>query len=143
MEKFITKELDFNDVLILPQPSSISSPNEVNLERTISFVNIIDEDNSDDDNYEDKKIPKKWSGIPIITTKMDIIGTFRVYDYLKQYKMLTALNRCYTVNDYMNAVNKLGIELDPEYFMVTTGITEENFKNLTEIVLYTNCKWIY
>jgi GMP reductase len=142
MEDLIVKELDFNDVLILPKPSSLSSRKQVNLERTIEFVNIVNEENSSDDEaYEDKKIHKKWSGIPIIASNMDTTGTFKVYDCLKKYKMLTALNKFYTVQDYINAV-KSGINLDPEYFMVTTGITEENFKNLKEIVLYTNCKWI-
>jgi hypothetical protein len=70
---------------------------------------------------------------------MDAAGTFTVYNVLK-YKMLTALNKFYKVQDYMNAV-KSGIELDPEYFIVTTGIKEENFENLIEIISYTNCKW--
>jgi len=141
MEDFIAKELDFNDVLILPQPSSLSSRSQVNLERSFEFVNIVDEDNSDDEDYKDTKIHKKWTGIPIIASNMDTTGTFKVYDALKKHKMLTALNKFYTVQDYINAVES-GIELDPEYFMVTTGITDENFKNLKEIVLYTNCKWI-
>ncbi len=141
MEDFIAKELDFNDVLILPQPSSLSSRSQVNLERTFEFVNIIDEDNSDDEGYEDNKIHKKWTGVPIIASNMDTTGTFKVYNALKKHKMLTALNKFYTVQDYINAVES-GIELDPEYFMVTTGITDENFKNLKEIVIYTNCKWI-
>jgi len=141
MENFIAPELDFNDVLILPQPSSLSSRNQVNLEVTFNFVNILDDDNSDDEGYEDKKISKTWTGIPIIASNMDTTGTFEVYNCLKKYKMLTALNKFYTVNDYINAV-KSGIQLDPDYFMVTTGITEENFKNLKEIMLYTNCKWI-
>lgn len=141
MENFIAKELDFKDVLILPQPSSLSSRSQVNLERTIDFINIIDDDNSDEEDYVDKKIDKKWTGIPIIAANMDTTGTFKVYDCLKKYKMLTALNKFYTVQDYHNA-RISGIELDPEYFMVTTGITDENFNNLKEIVLYTNCKWI-
>ena len=124
------KELDFNDVLILPKPSSLSSRSNVNLERTITFTNNEDTNNT-----------KSWTGIPIIASNMDTTGTFSVYNVLKKYKMLTALNKFYTVQDYMNAV-KSGIELDPEYFMVTTGITEENFKNLKEIISYTNCKWI-
>ena len=140
MEGFIERELDFNDVLILPQPSSLSSRNQVNLERTMNFVNILD-DNNNDEVYSYKKIEKKWTGIPIIASNMDTTGTFNVYDCLKKYKMLTALNKFYTVQDYRNA-ELSGIELDPEYFMVTTGITEENFKNLKEILLYTNCKWI-
>ena len=125
----LEKELDFNDVLILPQPSSLSSRSNVNLERTIKFVN------------NNGKNEKYWTGVPIIASNMDTTGTFKVYNVLKKYKMLTALNKFYTVQDYMDAVNS-GIELDREYFMVTTGITEENFKNLKEIVSYTNCKWI-
>jgi GMP reductase len=76
MEEFIAKELDFNDVLILPQPSSLSSRSQVKLERTLEFVNIVDEDNSDDEDYQDTKIHKKWSGIPIIASNMDTTGTF-------------------------------------------------------------------
>lgn len=141
MQEYIVRELDFNDVIILPQYNSISSRSQVNLECTMDFINIIDEDNSDDEGYEDKKINKHWTGIPIIASNMDTIGTFGIYNCLKKYKMVTALNKFYTVQDYIDAV-KSGIELDPEYFMVTTGISDENLKNLKEIVLYTNCKWI-
>jgi GMP reductase len=118
-------KLDFSDVLLLPKRSEYSSRSEVSLERTIKF----------------KYSPYTWMGVPIMVSNMDTTGTFKVYNVLKKYKMLTALNKFYTVQDYMNAVNS-GIVLDPEYFMVTTGITEENFKNLQEIVSYTNCKWI-
>ena len=125
----LEKELDFNDVLILPHPSSLSSRSDVNLERTIKFVDV----NGNNEKY--------WTGIPIIASNMDTTGTFNVYNVLRKYKMLTALNKFYTIQDYMDAVNS-GIELDTEYFMVTTGITEANFTNLKEIVSYTNCKWI-
>jgi GMP reductase len=148
MEDFITKELDFKDVFILPQPSMLSSRKEVNLERSFNFVNpfkeneridIPDNNNSDSDSDSDIKIP--WTGIPIIAANMDTTGTFQVYNSLKKYKMLTALNKFYFVQDYIDAANS-GIEFDPDFFMVTTGITEENFKNLKEIVTYTRCKWI-
>jgi len=142
MEEFIVKELDFKDVMILPQKSSLSSRSEVDLERSFDFFNLIDEDDSSsEEEYEDRKIYKKWTGIPIIASNMDTTGTFKVYDCLKKYKMLTALNKFYTVQDYINAVES-GIELDPKYFMVTTGISDENLKNLKEILLFTNCKWI-
>jgi len=124
MEDFITKEFDFNDVFILPQYSLLSSRSEVSLERTISFRNNV-----------------TWTGIPIIASNMDTTGTFDVYNVLKNYKMLTALSKFYTVKDYENAINQ-GIELDAEYYMVTTGITDDNFANLQEIVEFTNCKWI-
>ena len=52
----LEKELDFNDVLILPQPNSLSSRSNVNLERRIKFVN------------ENGNNPKYWTGIPIISS---------------------------------------------------------------------------
>jgi len=140
-KEFITKELDFNDVFILPRPSMLSSRNEVNLERSISFSNTFDDNYNDNDCNSDNNNKISWTGIPIIAANMDTTGTFEVYNSLKKFKMLTALNKFYTVQDYINTANS-GIELDPEYFMVTTGITEENFKNLKEIVTYTRCKWI-
>ena len=136
MDEIIAKEVDFNDVLILPKPSFLSSRKDVNLERTFNFVNNLPESNEFN---EEINIP--WTGIPIIASNMDTTGTFEVYNSLKKFKMLTALNKFYTVQDYINASNS-GIEFDPDYFMVTTGITDENFKNLKEIVTYTRCKWI-
>ena len=137
MEKHIQKEYDFNDVLILPQSSSLSSRKQVNLERTFNFINNLNKEENNNNN----KNKKVWTGIPIISANMDTTGTFKVYDVLKKHKMITALNKFYTVQDYYNAI-KIGIELDPEYFMVSTGITDENFENLKQIVLYTKCKWI-
>jgi GMP reductase len=128
----ITREIDFKDVLILPQPSMLSSRNPVNLERTFNFVNNLD---------DSTEINITWTGIPIIASNMDTTGTFEVYNCLKNYKILTALNKFYTLQDYIDAVDS-GINLDGEYFMVTTGITEENFINLKEIINFTQCKWI-
>ena len=56
-------KLDFKDVLIRPKRSTLSSRNEVNLEREIIFKNS----------------KKKWNGIPIITSNMDTVGTFEMY----------------------------------------------------------------
>jgi GMP reductase len=143
MDNYIAQELDFDNVFILPQPSSISSRSQVNLERTFNFVNNLNDENDydRDDIVKYKGTRLSWTGIPIIAANMDTTGTFKVYNALKKYKMLTALNKFYTVQDYIDA-SKSGIELDPEYFMVTTGITEDNFKNLQDVVSYTNSKWI-
>lgn len=139
----IPKEYDFDNVMILPLPSTLSSRSEVKLERTFNFINIVNEDDSDEEGYVDKKINKVWTGIPIIASNMDSTGTFEVYNILKNHKILTALNKFYNLNDYKNAENK-GIHLDPDYFMVTTGIPEsdEKLENLQEIINYTKCKWI-
>jgi GMP reductase len=122
----LKKELDFNDVLILPQPNDMYSRSQVNLEREFHFCN----------SYSNKIV--SWTGIPIIAANMDTTGTFEVCAVLQKYKMVTALNKFYTISDY-KATN---IQLDPEYFMVSTGISDENMQNLIEIMEYTNCRWI-
>jgi GMP reductase len=123
---FLKKELDFNDVLILPQPSDLYSRSQVNLEREFYFCN----------SYSNKIV--KWSGIPIIAANMDTTGTFEVCAILQKYKMITALNKFYTINDYKATT----VQLNPEYFMVSTGISDQNLTNLMEILDYTNCCWI-
>lgn len=122
----LKKEIDFNDVLILPQPSNMYSRSQVSLEREFHFCN----------SYSNKFV--SWTGIPIIAANMDTTGTFEVCAVLQKYKMITALNKFYTLSDY-KATN---IRLDPEYFMVSTGISDENMKNLIDIVEYTKCRWI-
>ena len=44
----------------------------------------------------------------------------------------------YTLTDYQNC----GLQLDPDYFMVSTGITDANYANLNEILDKIMCKWI-
>lgn len=139
------KELDFDDVYILPQLSNLSSRSQVSLEREFIFTNgFLDLDSDDDEQHSYTTTTSqsiKWTGIPIIAANMDTTGTFKVYNVLRKYKMLTALNKFYTVDDFKQAETE-GIIFDPEYYMVSTGITDENFENLKQVVSYTNCKWI-
>ena len=116
---------DFSGVLIKPKYDNefnISSRSQVNLERTFNFKNI------------------PWTGVPIIAANMDTTGTFDVYNVLSKHKILTALHKFYTLSDFKK-FKEINI-LDPEYFMVSTGITYENYKNLVEILDNIDCKWI-
>ena len=71
---------------------------------------------------------------------MDTTGTFEVYDELVKHKMITCFNKFYNLQNYQDKISKTG--LDPNYFMISTGINEQNFSNLCDIVDATNCKWI-
>ena len=83
--KIITQPYyDFNNVLIRPKRTTISSRNEVNLEREMKFVHS----------------PLVWKGVPIISSNMDTTGTFEVYDVLSKYKMITCLHKFYTLKDF-------------------------------------------
>ena len=118
-------KLDFNQVLITPKRSNLNSRSEVNLERTFVFKNN-----------------QTWTGIPIICANMSSTGTFEVYDVLSEYKMITAFHKFYTRDDYENRMKEEGKSLNPEYFMVSTGISDTEYEKLTELCEFMPVKWI-
>jgi GMP reductase len=76
-------KLDFKDVLIRPQRSSLVSRSEVSIERTFTF----------------KHSPQTWTGIPIVAANMDTVGTLNMHNALHQHTMLTALHKHYSVEE--------------------------------------------
>lgn len=121
-------KLDFHNVLIRPKRSTIDSRSNVNLSRTIKFKNC--------------KSIQPWVGIPIIASNMDTVGTFDVYNVLSKYKIITALHKFYTVSDFILYQSNNNIILNPNFFMVSTGINESDFIRLKEILSVIHCKWI-
>jgi GMP reductase len=117
-------KLDFHNVLIRPKRTVLSSRSEVDLERDFSFPHS---------SYS-------WKGIPIISANMDTTGTFEVYNTLRKHKVITALHKFYTIDSYVSAMESYG--LDPDYFMVSTGITDRDYENLNEIMSRIDAKWI-
>ena len=121
-------KLDFHQVLITPKRSSLNSRNEVNLERTFTFKN-----------------GQSWTGVPIICANMSTTGTFEVYDVLKEHKMITAFHKFYEVSDYENHMKKCQENNNPmnsDYYMISTGIREEDFNKLVSICQTIPVKWI-
>lgn len=126
-EKFISNEkyVDFNDVLILPISSLLNSRSHVNLEKTIQFKNFT------------------WTGIPIIAANMTTTGTFEVYNILSKFKIITAFHKFYTLQDFQNyQTSNLNLNLNPDFFMVSTGISDKDYDNLCNIVDNINCRFI-
>ena len=78
-----TPQLDFNNVLIRPKRTIITSRSQVNLVRKIKFAHA---------KYE-------WEGVPVIAANMDTTGTFEVYDVLSKHRMITCFNKFYTTKD--------------------------------------------
>lgn len=118
-------KLDFANVLIRPKRSTINSRSLVNLERTFTFPNT----------------KTTWTGVPIIASNMDTVGCFSLYRELVKYKMITAFNKFYNVEDYLNEIQING-NLDPDFFMVTSGISNRDFDNLCDILQKVKCNWI-
>jgi GMP reductase len=118
-------KLDFNNVLIRPKRSTICSRSEVDLKREFKFRNCKS---------------KSWNGVPIISANMDTTGTFEVYECLKEHCIITALHKFYTKNDFIK-YQETNV-LDPNFFMVSSGISESDFQNLCEIMSIVDCHWI-
>ena len=113
-------KLDFNNVLIRPKRTTFTSRSEVQIEREFVFPHST----------------STWKGIPIIAANMDTIGTIDVYNELSKHKIITALHKFYTIEDLRNK------ELDANYFMISTGITDTDFDRINNIIELINVKWI-
>lgn len=100
-------KLDFADVLIRPKRSTLGSRNEVDLEREFIFPHS-------------KRV---WKGIPIIAANMDTTGTIEMYRVLSKYKMITCLHKFYEVSEYP-------LDMDPNYFMISSGIGDKDWEKL-------------
>ena len=72
-------KLDYSDVLIRPKRSTITSRFDVDMNRNYQF-------------YHSKK---EWTGIPIMASNMDTVGTFEMHTALSEYDMITCIARHY------------------------------------------------
>lgn len=118
-------KLDFQNVLIRPKRSVLTSRSQVDLNRHFHFPHST----------------MTWDGVPIIAANMDTIGTFDIYNALSKHNVITALHKFYTLSDFKEAIKRFG-SLDSDYFMVSTGITERDFSNLCSILDSIVVKWI-
>ena len=118
-------QLDFSSVLIRPKRSTLVSRSQIDLMRTIKM-----------------KCGTSWTGVPIIAANMDTTGTFEVYETLAKHGCITALHKFYTEKDFTEYKNTEGKTLDPNLFMVSTGITNDDYDRLESILEVIDCKWI-
>ncbi len=122
MTKIETEQLlDYSDVLIRPKRSTMKSRNDVDIEREFSF----------------KWASETWKGVPLIAANMDTTGTFEVYQVLSKHNIVTALHKFYTPEDFKS--QKI---LNPNLYMISTGISDTDFARLNSILEVVNCKWI-
>ena len=107
-------KLDFKDVLIRPKRSKLASRQQVDLTRT----------------YEFKHSKKKWTGIPIMASNMDGVGTFGVAKELQKHQMFTCLVKSYSAEEW----NSYHSELDKSLVAVSTGTGDKDLERLDVIL---------
>ena len=140
-------QLDYNNVLIRPKRSTLVSRSQVDLNRTFKFSQK---------HTSAKSITlvnrSDWTGVPIIAANMDTTGTFEMYDVLSRHNIITAMNKFYNVDDYRAANNRkiytddgesvFSNPLNPDLFMVSTGISDNDYLKLVSILESIECNWI-
>jgi GMP reductase len=107
-------KLDFKDVLIRPKRSTLSSRKEVDLNRTYKF----------------KHSGQEWTGVPIMASNMDGVGTLEVAEALCKHNLFTCLVKSYDEDDILELINLT----DTNYFAVSTGTSEKDFQKLQRII---------
>ena len=68
--------------------------------------------------------------------------SLELYEVLKKYKIITALHKFYSLSELKYYENNKNEKLDPNYFMISTGMSDANYENLCEILKNIDCKWI-
>jgi GMP reductase len=107
-------KLDFRDVLIRPKRSTLSSRKEVDLNRTYKFKHS---------NFE-------WTGVPIMASNMDGVGTLSIAETLYDHRMFTCLVKSYAEDDLFDTVGKIG----GNHIAISTGTSEKDFQRLSRII---------
>ena len=105
-------KLDFDDVLIVPQFSDITSRSQVDV--------VTD-------------IQGKWgttiTGVPIIAANMDGVGTFSMHHALKKYNVFTAITKQHTLGDWLS-------QEDVSHAFMTIGMSDDDLDKALDVSLY-------
>ena len=89
-------KLDFNDVLIKPKRSTLTTRKDADLTRRFTF----------------RHSKNNWTGVPIIAANMDHTGTYEMHKALREYDMLTALCKFveYTYQTPSDLIQTIGLD---------------------------------
>lgn len=103
-------KLDFDDVLIVPQRTTLESRKEVILERNFKFYHS----------------PRTWTGIPIVCSNMVPLTSKDMAIRLSKFKMVTALHKYYNSDEILDIINEAGID----YTWVSIGKSYDDVEKL-------------
>ena len=114
MQKIINEiKLDFDDVLIKPKRSALSSRSEVMLEREFKFINS----------------PRTLKCIPIMAANMDTVGTVAMSTALADHGCITCLHKHYHNDELLNYFKNHRYDLS----FYSTGISHTDLNKMNYI----------
>ena len=94
-------KLDYKDVLLRPKRSELTSRSEVDLMRTFTFKNA-GADSAGNPSYG-------WTGVPIVASNMDTVGTFETAKVLARYHGLTCISKHNDGDRWAHKLNGYGV----------------------------------
>ncbi len=97
-------KLDYKDVLFKPKRSKLESRRNVDLNREFKFHNS----------------GQTWTGVPIMASNMDGVGTFSMAKALQEQNMITVMRKHYTIDDWQK--NAKGLKLKNLSVCTGTGV---------------------
>ncbi|WP_432453230.1 MULTISPECIES: GMP reductase [unclassified Agarivorans] len=110
-------KLGFKDVLIKPKRSTLKSRSQVVLDREFTFKNS----NS------------QWHGVPVIAANMDTVGTFGLAKALAEHRMMTAVHKHYSIEQWSQFLASMAPE-KIKYLMVSCGTSDAEFEKTKQIL---------
>lgn len=109
-------KLDFSDVLIRPKRSVLKTRADVSLEREFTF----------------KHTQTTWHGVPIIAANMDHTGTFEMANALSEHKLLTAMDKFLTPEQWGEFIKSHQTAIASSF--VSVGISDAELQKLNQIM---------
>lgn len=113
------EQLDFDDVMIVPQPSAIESRKDVDITKPFEFK------------YSHKII----EGNPAVAANMATTGTFEMARVLQRHQMFCALHKHYTAEELIQFLdqNKTEFGLN-DYIFISTGLRKDDWEKLCKVM---------
>lgn len=109
-------KLDFQDVLILPKRSTLSSRAEVSVER--EFVM--------------RHSKRSWTGVPVLASNMDTVGSMRMSKALRVHGMGACLHKFYEEDELVSFYTSLKEGEDQKAFY-SMGITKVDYDKFLRV----------
>jgi GMP reductase len=107
-------KLDFDDVMIAPQRSTLNSRSDIILEKTFQFYHST----------------RSWTGIPIICANMSFCG-IKLAKELAKHKMIACLHKYHSVKELSNYFLHHPQNID--YTFVSIGYKKSDINHLIEL----------
>ena len=103
-------KLDYDDVLLVPQRTTLESRSEVVLERKFSFYHS----------------PRVWKGVPIVCSNMVPLTSRRMAEVLADHGMVTALHKYYSASQ----LHEILSSVDPAFAWVSIGKSADDLEKI-------------